>query len=128
MLVRVATFDDLGKILKLHRENFGNDFPFPNLDKNILMNSWVVYDGEELIAWSCTRLIPEMIAVTNQSVHALKRTDAMSKLLMASAGDMKSKNFEQIHCWIDEKNTNWRKMLEKVGFKICSGISYFINL
>lgn len=128
MLIRVANFDDLPKILKLHKENFGDDFYFPNLDKNLLMNSWVVFDGEELIAWSCVRLIPEMIAVTNQSVPALKRTDALSKLLMASACDMKAKNFEQIHCWIDEKATNWRRMLEKVGFKICSGISYFINV
>jgi N-acetylglutamate synthase-like GNAT family acetyltransferase len=128
MLIRIATLDDLPKILELHRKFFGDDFLFPNLDKNLLMNSWVVFEGDELIAWSCIRLIPEMIAVTNQSAHALKRTDALSKLLMASAADMKAKNFEQIHCWIDERAMNWRKMLEKVGFKICSGIAYFINL
>jgi hypothetical protein len=126
MNIRVMNPADLFELKEIHSEFFSNEFEFPNFFNNFLSSFVVTDENGRIITGGGVRLIAESIIITDKDYPIEPRRKALFEMLAASAFTASSRDFRQIHAFIQDEK--WLNHLKRKGFKETVGKSLVLNI
>lgn len=89
-------------------------FPFPDLESDKIISSWVAVEGERIVCWSGAQLQVEIISIMDPawgSPHERMRTFAGFHPLIPQ--EIFAKGYDRAFCTVDEKYPTFSRRLLK---------------
>jgi hypothetical protein len=105
----------------------GYGFPFPDLESEHVISSWVAEEGGCIVCWSGAQLQPEIISIMDPawgSPH--ERMRVFGSFHPRVAEDMRDKGHDRAFCTLDPKFPQFGKHLQRLGWS--KGWDYWFNL
>jgi hypothetical protein len=114
---RRAKPEDIPEIQRLWKEA-AYGFPFPDLESDAFISSWVAIEQGKIIYWAGARLEPEILAICAPSCgspHQRLKLFAQSHAPIAK--DLRARGFERVFATLDPKFPKFGKRLGVFGWQ-----------
>jgi len=110
MFYREFKSNDLGEIISLKRNNYGDEFPLPDPRKNAV-TSMVIEEDNKIIAFGVVKLFADTSMVMNQSLTDRKKVAILHQLMTHAIIDTKAYGLEVLNVF--SKREDFLEVLKK---------------
>ncbi len=117
---------DIPEIRRLW-ELAGYGFPFPNLESEDTISSWVATRDGKIVCWSGAILQPEIISIMDSSFGSPhERVKLFGKFHEPMARDLRARGYERCFATLDPKHPKFGERLRQFGW--AKGWEYWVLL
>jgi len=125
-MIKALTPIDLAKVKELHEKHYKEEFSWPDFGKNFL-GCFTALDQEgRIVSAGGVRTISEAIIITDKSLPAGIRRDALLEMMSASIYVAQHFGYDSIHAFVQEQG--WKSHLMKTGFQPIIGDGLIFKL
>ena len=120
MQLRNINLRDVEALRQIHREQYGNEFEFPDLTSRNFIQTFAVTDNaDRIISGGGIKLIAEAVLITNKEYPVLERKEALEEILSFTQHICARYGYDQLHAFVQDPM--WIKVLNKYKFRTCAG-------
>lgn len=115
MIIKPLKAEHLGEVRDIYNNFYSSDFEYPDFIGDF-MCSFAVVENDQVVIAGGLRPLAELVMIMNKDLPLRRRRSAGYVALDASLYVARQSKFDRIHAVLVNRDRNWEKHLEEIGF------------